>query len=182
MDTNTRLSSLTIKLHWIVAIAMIGLTALGIYMEEFEAEHLFDIHISLGVLITLVVIPRVMWRFKNGWPAAAGNYSHFEHISGKIVHWILIIATVLMPLSGIVMAVAGGHGLHVFGLELIAESPDPANPEEALPLSAAMANLGESIHSLGADVLPIAIALHIAGALKHHIIDKDQTLNRMLGK
>lgn len=182
MDTRTKLSPTTIKLHWVVAIFMMGLTALGIYMEEFEADYLFDIHISLGTLILLFVIPRVLWRLKNGWPTAVGNYSHFEHLSGKIVHWVLIMATIAMPTSGILMAVAGGHGLHFFGLELVPESADPSNPEEAIALYPMLANLGESIHSLGGNVLPVAIGLHILGALKHHIIDKDETLRRMLGK
>lgn len=182
MDTKETLSPLTLRLHWIVALFMIGLTALGLYMEEFEAEYLFDIHISLGVLILVFVIPRVVWRLKNGWPAAAGNYTKIEHLSGKIVHWVLIVFTVLMPVSGIVMAIAGGHGLHFFGLTLVPESIDPNNAEEVIMLSPLLQSVGEEIHNLGADVLPIAIGLHIVGALKHHWIDKDETLRRMLGQ
>ena len=181
MDTKEKLSSTTIWLHWIVAILMIFMTAAGIYIDNFEAETLFDIHTSLGVLILVAVIPRVIWRYKHGWPVAVGNYTRVEHIGGKVVHWTLILATLLMPLSGILMAVAGGHGLHIFELELLAETPDPANPDEALALSPALAEVGSAIHGLFGKVLPIAIVLHIVGALKHHLIDKDETLRRMLG-
>ncbi|MGB1239037.1 MAG: cytochrome b, partial [Pseudomonadales bacterium] len=132
--------------------------------------------------IVLFVLPRVVWRIVNGWPKAAGNYTKMEHLSGKIVHWVLIVATVAMPLSGIVMAVAGGHGLGVFGIEFVPENIDPTNPEEVIVLSALLTEIGESIHELGADVLPIAIGLHIVGALKHHLVDRDETLRRMLGK
>ena len=180
-DTKERLSAVTVKLHWIIAVAMIFLTALGIIMEEFELHQLFDLHISLGVLLLLLVIPRLVWRYRNGWPEPAGNYTRFEHLSGKLVHWLLLLATLLMPLSGILMAIAGGHGLHVFGLTLFPESPDPANPGEVIMLSAPLQQLGEGIHELGADVLPLAIGLHIVGALKHHFVDKDETLRRMLG-
>lgn len=182
MDNSRYLSSTTLLLHWIVAVGMIFLTALGIYMEEFHVEQLFDIHISLGVLILLVVVPRLIWRYKNGWPVPAGHYTQMEHLAGKVVHWLLLLATLLMPLSGILMAVAGGYGLHLFGIELVAETPDPNNPEEALALSPALAQLGEAIHGLGGILLPVAIALHIVGALKHHVVDKDETLRRMLGK
>jgi len=179
-DTKEYLSPITIHLHWIVAAFMIFLTALGIYMEEVGAENLFDLHISLGTLILIFVLPRIIWRIQNGWPEAAGHYTTLEHLSGKIVHWVLIIATLLMPISGVMMAIAGGHGLHFFGLELVAESIDPNNPEEVIVLAPLLANLGDSIHGIGGNVLPVAIGLHIVGALKHHLIDKDRTLTRML--
>lgn len=179
-DTQTTLSSMTIKLHWIVALIMIFLTALGIYMENFEAENLFDIHISVGTLILIFVIPRLIWRYKNGWPKPVGNYTSLEHISGKLVHWVLILATFLMPLSGITMAIAGGHGLHFFGLELVPENIDPTGVEDVIVLSTPLANIGDYIHGLGGTVLPAAIVLHIVGALKHHYIDRDRTLVRMM--
>lgn len=182
MDTKTKLSSITIQLHWIVAIFMIGLTTLGLYMENAGDESLFDIHISLGVLIIVFVLPRVIVRIKNGWPQAAGNYTKIEHLSGKIMHWVLMLSTVIMPLSGIMMAVAGGHGLHFFGLELVAENISALNLEEPAPLSPMLANLGSSLHNLGGTILPIAIGLHVLGAIKHHIIDKDETLRRMFGQ
>lgn len=181
MDTKIKLSPITTSLHWIIGISMIVLIVMGLYMEEFDAEYLFDIHISLGVIVGLIVVPRVLWRIKNGWPTHVSDYNRFEQISGKVVHWVLIIATVLMPLSGIVMAVAGGHGLYLFGLELVPELTHPNNPEEVIALSVAFAEIGERIHSLGGSVLPLAVGLHIVGALKHHLLDKDETLRRMLG-
>ncbi len=179
-DTKACLSSITIRLHWIVAVFMIFLTALGIYMEETEAESLFDLHISLGVLILAFVLPRLIWRYQNGWPEAVGEYSTPEQLSGKLVHWLLILATPLMPVSGLLMAIAGGYGLHFFGIELVTENIDPVDPEEVIALSPSLADLGDRIHSIGGNVLPIAVGLHIMGALKHHFIDRDCTLIRML--
>lgn len=72
-DTATILSTTTVRLHWLVALIMIGLIAVGIYMEEQEAYALYPWHKSLGVLILLLVVPRVIWRIMNGWPKAVGQ-------------------------------------------------------------------------------------------------------------
>lgn len=181
-DTESKLSSLTVALHWIVGLMMIGLLAVGIYMESYEVYALYDIHKSLGVLILLVVIPRIVHRIRNGWPTPAGDYTAIEHLLSKIVHYLLILGTVLLPISGMLMSGMGGHGISVFGLELLAESLDPANPDEVVPINEFLAGLGHSLHGWGGDILLVAIALHVIGALKHHIIDKDGTLRRMLGK
>ena len=181
MDTREKLSSRTVALHWIVALLMILMTVLGMFLEELDSPFLFDTHTTFGWLILIAILPRVLWRMKNGWPAAAGNYTPIEHLGSKVMHWVLILATLLMPLSGILMSVAGGHGLAFYGFEVIAESHDPNNPGEALALSPMLAGLGSSTHHFVGDILIYAIALHAIGALKHHIIDKDETLRRMIG-
>ena len=86
-----------------------------------------------------------------------------------------------MPLSGFVMSATGGYGVSVFGLELVAFNPSPSNPMEALPINESLAFIGHIMHSFGGQVLILAVLLHIAGALKHHFVDKDGTLQRMLG-
>lgn len=181
-DTVTILSKTTIRLHWLVAAMMIGLLAVGIYMEEQEVYALYPWHKSLGILILLIVIPRVIWRLLNGWPKPQSQYSSVEVYLAKLVHWLLIIGTVLMPISGIMMSGFGGHGIHIFGIELLAMNPDPTNPHEVIAINAMLADLGDELHGTGGDVLIIAIFLHALGAIKHHLVDKDNTLCRMLGK
>ena len=74
-DTKHKLSSLTIALHWIVGITIIGLLALGKYMESNAAYALYDIHKSIGMIIIAFVLALVFWRILNGWPEPASNYS-----------------------------------------------------------------------------------------------------------
>ena len=181
-DTASILSKTTVRLHWLVAIMMIGLLAVGIYMEEQEVYALYPWHKSLGVLILLLVIPRIIWRAMNGWPKSQGEYSSIEVILAKLVHWLLIIGTVLMPVSGMMMSGFGGHGIFVFGIELMAMNSDPTNTNEVIAVNGQLAGLGHEMHGIGGNVLIAAIVLHVVGAIKHHIIDKDDTLNRMLGK
>lgn len=180
-DTRQKLSHNTVALHWIVGLLMIGLIATGVYMEENSVYALYPWHKSFGVLIMAFVLMRVLWRMKNGWPAPVRDYSTLEKQLSKVVHWLLIIGTVLMPLSGFMMSAMGGHGVALFGLELVAHNPDPANPQEVIPLNGALAGAAHTLHGLGGNMLIAAVALHVLGALKHHTLDKDGTLRRMLG-
>ncbi len=179
-DTQEALSSITRSLHWLIGLSIIALIAVGIYMEETETFALYPIHKSLGVLVFPFVLFRVIWRMKEGWPSPAGNYSTLEHVLSKAVHWVLIIGTVAFPISGMMMSGAGGHGIPLFGLELLAANPDPANPMEVIPLNKDIAGLGHTIHGIAGNVMILAIVLHLVGALKHHLVDKDSTLRRMI--
>lgn len=180
-DTASQLSKTTVALHWIVGLTMIGLLAAGQTMEMFEIYALYPIHKALGFLIFFVIVARVAWRIKNGWPTPVSQYQRHEQILSKLVHWILIIGTVLMPISGFLMSAVGGHGVDVFGLEIVARNPDPETGK-AFAHNAAVAGLSHNIHGLLGKIMMGAVALHIAGALKHHVVDKDGTLRRMLGK
>ncbi len=106
-DTRHKLSGLTIFLHWIVGITIIALTIVGIYMNENEVFALYPIHKSIGVLIFAVIVIRIYWRFVNGWPQPVRAYKAIEHNLAKIVHWALIIATIIMPISGFIMSSLG---------------------------------------------------------------------------
>ena len=86
-----------------------------------------------------------------------------------------------MPVFGFLMSAMGGHGVDLFGLELVACNPDPTNPREVIALNSTIAGIMHTMHFLAGYTLIGAVVLHIAGAFKHHIIDKDNTLRRMLG-
>ena len=180
-DSKQKLSQLTVLLHWLVAITVIVMLAVGIYMEENEIRSLVSTHKSVGILIFGVILLRVVWRLYNGWPEPVSQYSKIEQNLSRACHYVLITGTVLMPLSGMAMSGAGGHGLIVFGVELLAQNTDPVTGK-AIPLNASIAKLGHESHGVIGYIMILALLLHIAGAFKHHLIDKDGTLKRMLGK
>jgi cytochrome b561 len=182
LDTPQQLSKTTIILHWVVGLSMIGLLAVGQVMEIFELYSLYPIHKALGFLIFFVILARVVWRFKNGWPTPVSQYQRHEQILSKLVHWVLIIGTILMPISGFLMSAVGGHGVDVFGWEVVARNPDPVNAGKVIAHNADIAGTAHTLHGIIGKIMMGAVALHIAGALKHHIADKDNTLRRMLGK
>lgn len=181
-DTPQKLSKTTVALHWIVGLSMIGLLAVGQTMEIFEIYALYPIHKALGFLIFFVILARVLWRFKNGWPTPVSEYQKHEQVLSKLVHWVLLLGTIFMPISGFLMSAVGGHGVDVFGLEIVARNPDPINAGKVLAHNADIAGAAHEVHDILGKVMMAAVVLHIAGALKHHIADKDGTLRRMLGK
>ena len=182
MDKADKLSKLTISLHWIIAILIMGLCAAGVYMTRAEAWALYPVHKSLGVLVLAAALLRVFWRIKNGWPVPVADYSRLERSAAKVVKWVLIIGTIVLTVSGMLFSGASGHGFGIFGLVLVPAQHIPGNPAEVLAYSDFWAKAGASIHQATAYILIAAILLHVAGACKHHFIDKDATLKRMLDK
>lgn len=181
MDNQQKLSPVTITLHWIIALTVITLTGIGFYMSMFDFYPLYDWHKSFGVVIFAVVLLRVWWRIKNGWPIPVGEYPTFERRLAQATHWVLIVATVLMPVSGILYSALGGWGIKVFGWVMVAGNKNPVTGQTEA-IHAGLAQLGQVAHEWLGYLLAGAIILHIAGALKHHLIDKDRTLLRMLGR
>ena len=185
-DTATKLSLPTILLHWSVALGMIGMLAVGLYMKYGKDYSLYPLHKSIGVLLFALIMARVIWRIYNGWPAHAAPYKKWEINLSKIVHYALLIGTILIPVSGFIMSAMGGHGVSVFGFQLVAINYDPdllaMGQKVKLPINAATAQIGATLHAWVSYIILFALFLHISGALKHHVVDKDSTLKRMLGK
>ena len=176
------LSKLTIGLHWIVALSMLGLFGIGLYMAETESYALYPWHKSFGIVIFPIAVLRIIWRLKEGWPQAVGDYPKLEQVMAKLTHGVLIVATILMPISGMVFSAMSGHGFELFGLSLVAPNHAPGQPDEVLPRNEQIAGFAHEAHEIFGWVMLVAVMLHVLGALKHHFIDKDVTLKRMAGK
>ena len=171
------LSKSTIALHWIVAIMFIAILTVGKVMTSNEIYSLYPIHKSFGALFLIFALWRIILRMKEGWPLPAGPVIAWENLLARIVHYVLILGTLAMPLSGAIMSIAGGRGLDIFGLVLV--SVNIVNGEPAA-LNGELASAAKNIHLSLPPIMVIAIVLHIAGALKHHFVAKDATLTRML--
>lgn len=182
MDTQLTLSLTTRILHWLIAIGFIGLSALGIYMANTETWPLYHWHKSLGILLFVIIFLRVIWRLRQGWPVPLHVYQRREQQLAKITHWILLLGTIAMPITGMIYSGSSGNGFGIFGWTLIQATPDPTNPGTVIPYSETLTQIGETAHEIIGYALVIAILLHIAGTIKHHVFDKDRTLLRMLGK
>ncbi|WP_194435479.1 cytochrome b [Vibrio fluminensis] len=170
------LSIPTIALHWITGLAFIGVFALGLYMGELTPEtgkfQIMGIHKSLGALILIVALIRIVWRLKEGSIPPASPVAVWQDKLAKAIHGILMLATIAMPISGLAMSVGGGRGADIFGWQFIAEGDKIVWLQE----------LGGSIHGLSVNIIIAALVLHIAGAIKHQLVEKDGTISRMLGR
>jgi cytochrome b561 len=148
-------------------------------MVRTESWELFHWHKSIGLLLFTVILARLAHRLRQGLPPPVRAGARWEHIASQTAHWLLLAATVLLPLTGMMYSGLGGHGFGIFGMEIV-ESHYVAG--KAVPVNEDLSIFGQSMHSwLGYGLLAL-VALHIGAALKHHFIDKDETLRRMLGK
>ena len=160
--------------HWITAAAFLGALGLGLTMAygglaREEVSALMDWHKLLGIAVLLYGIWRVGWRIAEGFPAAEKSMPLWQARTSKAVHIGLLAAIVAMPLSGVLMTVAGGRALDVWDVSLL-----PSFGEIAWLDAAASA-----IHAYAPWAVLVMLALHIGGALKHHFVDRDTTLARM---
>ena len=181
-DKTEQLSKTTVWLHWIVGLSMITLLAVGIFMKENKVYSLYPIHKSVGVLIFTLIVLRIGWRIKNGWPQTIGSPAKFEQILARFSHLSLLIGTAVMPIAGMTMSIAGGRGLSIFDWNLVASNPDPVNAGKVLALNKELAQFASGVHEYVGWFLVVVIVLHVVGALKHHVIDKNTVLKRMLGQ
>ena len=118
-DTPEKLSGVSVALHWLVGGAVIALLAVGWYMAAYEVYFLYPIHKSVGMLIVAAVVARIWWRAVNGFPQFLPGVPKWRRTIARGVHWILLIGSILMPLSGIAMSVGGGRGFGYFRLGII---------------------------------------------------------------
>lgn len=165
----------SIVLHWLMAVALIGLFALGVYMVELGYYDPFyhdavTWHEGIGIVTLALLIVRGGWLFAGARPdlltATAG-----ERLAAKLAHAALYALMLLIPVSGYLISTADGHALEVFGLFKL---PSPFGNVEGLEDSA-----GE-VHWWLALALAGLVVLHTLAALKHHFVDRDRTLLRML--
>lgn len=170
------LSKQTVIFHWITGILFIAVFVIGLQLEGMprgpEKGELMGLHKSLGLIVLLAALVRLVWRMKEGAIKSVAVLTRTQEIAAKSVHHFLLLVTLAMPISGAVMSVAGGRSLDLFGLELIAAG----EKTEWLQSAASF------IHVNSVNLIILAFALHVLGALKHQFVDKDGTLSRMLGR
>lgn len=161
--------------HWILAILMISIAVAGIIMVGMEASpqkfQIYDLHKALGIIVLTLAIARIAWKFMNVQPMEIVTHKRWEKILSKIVHTFFYVAMVGMPMSGWAMSSAAGYPVSMFGLfDLPNLFPENKEILDEIKL----------VHKFFGYSLLAIIGLHMAGALKHHFIDKDATLRRML--
>lgn len=161
--------------HWLVAAAMIGMLISGLIMAygPFERETVAairDWHKPIGVLVLGYGFWRIVWRIAHGFPRCTSLLPRWQVVASKVTHWALLGTVLAMPISGIVMSIYGGREVSAFGLII------PAQEKVEWIASAA-----HTTHGVVAWAFIGLLLLHVGAALKHHFLDRDMTLNRMLG-
>lgn len=160
-------------LHWVMAAAVIAMFALGLWMTSLTYYDLWYtlgpwIHIGAGVILAAVFVFRLFWRLINPAPDMNSLKPH-ERIAAALAHWSMYALLAALSVSGYIIAAAGGRPVDVFGLFQIPAAEAVKGLEQTA---------GE-IHYAASFALIGLAAVHTLAALKHHFIDRHDTLARM---
>ncbi len=171
-NSSDRYGIVTKLMHWLIAIAVIGMVAVMLYAKELPRGdfkfYLYGIHKAFGLVLLVLMALRVLWHQISPTPMLLGSTLHQR--LGKLGHRLLYIVLFVMPISGMVMSHYGGHTIPFFGFF---EIPGATTKVEWL------ADLAHEVHEVVATVLYVLVAGHIAAAIYHHWICKNETLKRM---
>ncbi|EBA11385.1 cytochrome b561, putative [Roseobacter sp. CCS2] len=166
--------------HWLTALLILTIIPLGAVANRLPYEtseqlafkaQLFSFHKTLGVIVFVVALARIIWALTQTKPATLHPERKVETLLADLVHWLLYISLVAVPLTGWIHH-AATEGFAPLLLPISQELPFVPNDE-------GIAKLFAGLHWVWSKILVGSILLHIAGALKHHFIDKDATLRRM---
>ncbi len=163
------------SLHWLMAVLFFGMLGLGFYMQGLplspEKLKLYSWHKWIGVTVFLLALIRLAWRVTHQPPALPQSMPRLMQVAAHAGHHMLYMLMFLIPLSGWLMSSAKGFQTVWFGI-----LPIPDLLEKNKELGDLLLTVHVSLNYLFIAVL----AGHIGAALKHHFIDKDDILTRML--
>ena len=164
-------------LHWLIALLMLGLLGLGFYMHDLPLSpqklQLYSWHKWAGVTVFLLVIVRLAWRVTHQPPPLPAGMPRWQQWAAHTTHVLLYLLMLAIPLSGWLMSSAKGFQTVWFGV-----LPLP----NLLAKDKALGDLLATLH-MSLNLLLVALLVaHVGASLKHHFINKDDVLLRMLPK
>ncbi|ROV58291.1 cytochrome b [Vibrio ponticus] len=162
-------------IHWISAMVVIGMFAVGLWMVDLSyysewyrtAPHW---HKSIGLLLAILTLIRLVWTVVTLSPKVEGNA--FEKIAAKLVHGLMYLVLLVLFVSGYLISTEDGRAIDVF---------DWFSVPGLGALFEGQADIAGEIHFYAAWTLILMAAVHALAAIKHHVIDKDNTLRKMIG-
>lgn len=180
-NTHQTYGSVAQWLHWLTVLLIFILFPLGVFMHELPAANaeeatykfwFYSLHKTIGISLFFIALVRVIWALVQPHPRPLNPERGLETFAAQTVHWILYGSIIAVPLAG---------WLHHSALEGFAPIWWPFFQDLPLvPKDPKLAEVFGTAHFTFAALLALAIVLHIGGALKHLVIDRDHTLRRML--
>lgn len=176
---STRYSRVAMALHWLLALALIAMFGVGLYMADLpfspQRLKLYNWHKWAGVCILMLSVLRLIWRLTHTPPAlstqVAKAMSGWQTAAYHATHGLLYALFFIVPLVGWAYSSAAGFPVVLFG---VLPLPDFVSANKEL------AELIKPWHEITAFALAGLAVLHVAAALKHHFLDRDGLLQRML--
>ncbi|QWT46541.1 cytochrome b [Azospira inquinata] len=173
--THQRYTAPAIALHWLVALGMLGAFVVGVYMHDLPLSpwklKIYSYHKWVGVTVFLLALIRILWRLTHRPPVLPLTMPLWQRVAAEGMHHLLYLLMFAIPLTGWLMSSAKGFQTVYLGLvplpDLLAKNP----------------TLGDQLKEVHEALNFLMIALvagHAGAAIKHHLVDKDDVLTRML--
>ncbi|MEO0976728.1 MAG: cytochrome b [Pseudomonadota bacterium] len=182
-NTSTGYGRVAIAFHWTMALLIAGMLAFGLYMTSLpptdpETFQLYQLHKSVGFVVLALAVFRLLWRLVNPTPKLPAGMHPLEKTAAHLGHVGLYALIFAMPITGWFMVSASPWGIPtvLFNILPVPHLPVP----EALGTKEQAEGFFKFLHEYGAFLLIALIVVHVAAALKHHFIARDDTLKRMV--
>ena len=175
----SRYSAVAIALHWLLAAALAAAFCVGVFMGDLANSplklRLYNWHKWAGIIILALTVLRLLWRVTHRPPALPRAISQampgWQMQAYHATHHVMYALFFAVPLVGWAYSSAAGFPIVLFG-----QIPLP----DLLAANKELAELIKPLHELTALALMALAGLHIAAAFKHHLVDRDGLLSRML--
>lgn len=162
-------------LHWLIAVAVFAQISLGLWMIGIPKAppgvraYWFNVHKSIGITLGVLILLRLLWRLTHRAPPLPATVPRWQRGAAKASHVLLYVCMIVMPLSGYLGSSFTKYPIKYFGYTL------PHWGWEA----PALKELMSQVHFVTVIVFITLIAIHVSGALKHLLIDRDGVFQRM---
>lgn len=167
-----RYSTVSLILHWGIALAVLAQILLITAHEATDVREYVNIHKALGITILLATLVRIGWRLAHPAPALPDTMKRWEKVLARATHVGFYVVLLAVPLTGWAAVSTGSRPLDFWGLFDWPRLPIEGGREVGRMLM--------DWHEVGVKAIYVLVALHVIGALKHHFVDRDEVLRRML--
>ena len=164
-----------VVLHWLIGACIIAQITLGLWMITIPKMPVgvragwFNVHKSIGITLAVLILARLVWRFLHRAPPLPASMPKWERIAAQANHALLYVCMIVMPLSGYLGSSFTKYPILYFGIKLPQWGWDSPQLKE----------LCSQVHYVTAIIFITLIAIHIAAAIKHWLIDRDGVAQRM---
>ena len=171
-----RYTKTAMLLHWLIALLIISAFLLGLVMTDIHGItptklKYYSWHKWMGCTVLALAVLRVLWRSTHRPPPPPPGMPAWQHKAADAVHYLLYFLIFAVPISGYFYTAAAGVPVVYLGLIPLPTLIDP-NPE--------LKPILKSVHYVLTMTMAAFVLAHAAAALKHHFIDRNNVLKRML--
>lgn len=161
-------------IHWLMSVIVIIMIIAGFTMVNMEPSdqkwQIYSAHKATGIIVLSLTTLRILWIIFNIKVQVPHDLPEWQRMLARMNHNVLYVLLFIMPASGALMSLTGGHDIDFFGAFSI---PSFANNKE-------YSKIFWNVHVVSAFLLVATLILHVSAALYHHLIRKDNVLMRMV--